>query len=310
VQAFDVVIVGTGHGGAQAAISLRQQGFTGSIAMIGRDREPPYERPPLSKEYLARDKAFERILIRPESFWASKQVQLQLDSEVVALDPEARELSLRDGRRIRYGELVWSAGGSPRRVACSGAELQGVHAVRDKADVDQIMDQLDRGASRVVVVVGGGYIGLEAAAVLVKLGCKVVLIEALDRVLARVAGQELSRFFEAEHRAHGVDLRLEARVDCLEGDGTAVTAVKLADGEVLPCDMVIVGIGIEPSVAPLSVAAASMLSARPWCISSHIVVPEASRIELSTSVWAFRPAQRRHTADVGKTCCPPATISW
>jgi 3-phenylpropionate/trans-cinnamate dioxygenase ferredoxin reductase subunit len=257
VQAYDLVIVGTGHGGAQAAIALRQQGFTGSIAMIGRDREPPYERPPLSKEYLARDKAFERLLIRPESFWADKQVELRLDSEVVALDAEAQVLSLHNGEQIGYGELVWSAGGSPRRVTCAGADLKGVHAVRDKADVDRIMAELDRGARRAVVV-GGGYIGLEAAAVLIKLGCEVVLIEALDRVLARVAGEELSRFFEAEHRAHGVDLRLEARVDCLEGDGTAVTGVRLVEGEILPCDMVIVGIGIEPSVAPLAGAGAAV----------------------------------------------------
>jgi 3-phenylpropionate/trans-cinnamate dioxygenase ferredoxin reductase subunit len=129
--------------------------------------------------------------------------------------------------------------------------------VRDKADVDRIMEELDGDAKRIVVV-GGGYIGLEAAAVFTKLGCQVVLLEALDRVLARVAGEQLSRFFEAEHRRHGVDLRLGAMVDCLEGDGERVTGVKLADGQVLPCDMVIVGIGISPSVEALARAGAAV----------------------------------------------------
>ncbi len=253
---YDVIIVGTGHGGAQAALALRQNGFEGSIAMIGRDSEPPYERPPLSKEYLARDKEFERILIRPASFWADKQVDLLLQADVVAVDAEARTVSLRDGRNLGYGELIWSAGGTPRKLTCPGAELTGVHAVRDKADVDAIMRQLDGGAKRAVVI-GGGYIGLEAAAVLRKLGCEVVLLEALDRVLARVAGEELSRFVEEEHRRQGVDLRLGAVVDCIEGDGTNVTGVRLADGEVIPCDMVIVGIGIVPSVEELVAAGAN-----------------------------------------------------
>jgi 3-phenylpropionate/trans-cinnamate dioxygenase ferredoxin reductase subunit len=255
LESYDVVIVGAGHGGAQAAVALRQQGFEGSIALLGKEDVPPYERPPLSKEYLAREKPFARIMIRPKSFWAHKQIDLLLDSEVTSTDPHARVLSLRDGRQVGYGDLVWSAGGLPRKLTCSGADLAGVHAVRDKVDADAIMRELDKGAKRAVIV-GGGYIGLEAAAVLTKLGCEVVLLEALDRVLARVAGEELSRFFEMEHRAQGVDLRLGAKVDCLEGDAEKVTSVRLASGETLPCDIVIVGIGIEPAVAPLVAAGA------------------------------------------------------
>jgi len=270
-QAYDAVIVGTGHGGAAAAIALRQQGFAGSICMIGRDSVPPYERPPLSKEYLARDKPFERILIRPESFWADKQVDLLLASEVTMIDAEARRLVLRSGRAMTYGELIWSAGGSPRRLTCAGSQLDGVHSVRDKADVDRIMAELDGGARRAIVI-GGGYIGLEATAVLTKLGCEVVLLEALDRVLARVAGEELSRFFEAEHRAHGVDLRLGTKVDCLEGDGGMVTGVRLGTGDVLRCDIVIVGIGIEPAVGPLAEAGAR--------ISNGVEVDEYCRTSL------------------------------
>ncbi len=252
---FDTIIVGGGHGGAQAAIALRQKGFSGSIAIVSMEPEPPYERPPLSKDYLARDRTFERILIRPEAFWADKDIQLILGAEVLAVDPDAKTVELDDGRRIGYGKLVWAAGGSPRRLTCSGADYDNVHAVRDKADVDRIMADLNSGARRVVII-GGGYIGLEAAAVLTKLGCEVTLLEALDRVLARVAGEDLSRFFEAEHRSRGVDVRLQARVDHIEGEGGRATAARLTDGSALACDMVIVGIGIEPSVGPLADAGA------------------------------------------------------
>ena len=246
----DVVIVGTGHGGAQAAIALRQQGHEGSIVMVGRDSEPPYERPPLSKEYLAGDKPFERIMIRPEKFWSDKDVELRLGQSVSEVDWMAHEVVLTDGTRIGYRKLIWAGGGDPRRLSCPGASLKGVHAVRDKRDVDTIMAALEHGAKRFVVI-GGGYIGLEAAAVLRKLECEVTLLEALPRVLARVAGEELSRFVESEHRAHGVDLRLETAVEAIEGEDGKVTGVKLADGEVIPCDAVIVGIGIVPAVAPL-----------------------------------------------------------
>ncbi len=253
--AYDVVIVGAGHGGAQCAIALRQQGFGGSIAMIGREPELPYERPPLSKEYFAREKSFERLYIRPAAFWADKAVEMQLGVAVTAVDPAAKRLTLSDGRTVGYGKLVWATGGEPRRLTCSGAALAGVHAIRTRADCDQLMGEIDGGA-RGIVVIGGGYIGLEAAAVLTKLGCRVTLLEALPRVLARVAGPELSAFYEAEHRAHGVDLRTGVAVDCLVGTDR-VDGVKLADGSILPADAVIVGIGIVPAVEPLLAAGAA-----------------------------------------------------
>lgn len=252
----DVLIAGAGHGGAAAAVALRQQGFAGSIMMVGRESEPPYERPPLSKEYLARDKEFERLYIRPPQFWAEKDIGLRLDTEITAIDAAAKQATLTGGDTVTYTHLIWAAGGDPRRLSCSGADLAGVHAVRTRADVDRMMAEIDAGAKRAVIV-GGGYIGLEAAAVLTKLGLEVVLIEMLDRVLARVAGEELSRFYEKEHRDHGVDLRLETGVDCIEGDGKKVAGVRLADGNVVPADMVIVGIGIVPSIGPLIVAGAS-----------------------------------------------------
>lgn len=251
----DIVIVGTGHAGAQAAIALRQNGYAGSIQMIGRDREPPYERPPLSKEYLAGDKPFERLLIRPPQFWAERDVALMLDTNVSKLDPAAKTLTVSGGNTVSYGTLIWAAGGDPRRLSCAGAQLAGVHTVRDKADADALRLDITQGARRAVVV-GGGYIGLEAAAVLRKLGCEVVLVEMLDRVLARVAGEDLSRFYEAEHRAHGVEIRLGAEIEAIEGEDH-VTGVRLAGGETIPCDLVVVGIGIVPAVGPLIAAGAA-----------------------------------------------------
>lgn len=252
----DIVIVGTGHGGAQAAISLRQSGFSGSILMISRDTVPPYERPPLSKEYLAGDKPFERVLIRPEAFWAEKGITLLLGASVTQVDAAAKTLSLSHGDSVSYGTLIWAAGGDARRLSCAGAELAGIHAVRDKADVDALMHDLVDGPKRVVVV-GGGYIGLEAAAVLTKFQARVTLLETLPRLLARVAGEALSNFFAKEHRAHGVDVRLSTGLDSVLGDGTRVTGVKLDNGEELACDLVVVGIGIVPAVAPLIAAGAA-----------------------------------------------------
>ncbi|MBP7335955.1 FAD-dependent oxidoreductase [Niveispirillum sp.] len=254
MKSFDVVIVGAGHGGAQTAALLRQNGFGGSVAIIGDERELPYERPPLSKEYLSGEKGFERILIRPAGFWRERSVDMLLGRRVAAVDPVGRALTLDDGEAVGYGRLVWAAGGAPRRLSCPGHELGGIHTIRTRADIDRLQAELP-GVDRVVIV-GGGYIGLEAAAVLVKRGKRVTVLEAQDRVLARVAGEALSRFFEAQHRAHGVDLRLNAVLSELEGWEGRVTGVRLADGSRIACDMVVAGIGIVPAVAPLIAAGA------------------------------------------------------
>jgi 3-phenylpropionate/trans-cinnamate dioxygenase ferredoxin reductase component len=254
MQISDVVIVGAGHGGAQAAVVLRQSGFTGSITMIGREAEPPYERPPLSKEYLAREKPFERLYIRPPHFWGERDIDLRLSTEVTRIDPVAQTVMLSDGSTLGYRDLIWATGGDPRRLTCPGSDLAGIHAVRNREDVDAIMAAL-AGVTRVAIV-GGGYIGLEAAAVLTKLGKQVTLLEALPRVLARVAGVELSAFFEREHRAHGVDVRTGASVVAITGAAGHATGVTLADGAHVPAEMIIVGIGIIPAVAPLITAGA------------------------------------------------------
>lgn len=266
----DVVIVGTGHGGAQAALALRQQGFAGSILMLGRDSAPPYERPPLSKEYLAGEKPFERILIRPPQFWAERDVGLMLESNVSKVDPATKTIILTGGDTVAYGALIWAAGGDPRRLSCPGAHLSGIHAVRDKADTDRLRAELAAGARRAVVI-GGGYIGLEVAAALRKQDCAVTVVEKEARLLFRVAGEDLARFYEGEHRAHGVDVRLASEVEAIEGDGDRVTAVRLAGDEALPCDLVVVGIGIVPAVGPLiaaGAAGANGVDVDPFCRTS------------------------------------------
>jgi len=250
---FDVVIVGAGHGGAQVAIMLRTQKFEGSIAIVGDEPDLPYERPPLSKEYFAGEKEFERIQLRPAKYWDEREVTMLLGKRVVSVDPVGHNVTTDGGETIGYGKLVWATGGAPRMLPIPGGDLPGVQGVRTRADADAMRAASETAGQ--IVVIGGGYIGLEAAAVLNKAGKKVVLLEALDRVLARVAGVDLSRFYEKEHRDHGVDLRLGVCVDAIEGD-THVTGVRLADGEVIPADLVIVGIGIVPAVEPLIAAGA------------------------------------------------------
>jgi 3-phenylpropionate/trans-cinnamate dioxygenase ferredoxin reductase subunit len=250
MERFDVLVVGGGQGGAQVASTLRQQQYGGTIAIVSDETDAPYERPALSKEYLAGEKTFEKMLLRPVSAWADKHIDLRLGKRVESIDAGAHVVTLEDGTPIGYGTLVWSAGGAPRSLACGGHDLPHVHAIRTRADVDRLKTELANATT--VVVIGGGYIGLEAAAVLSKLGKRVTIVEAMDRVLSRVAGEELSRFYEDEHRKHGAVVRLDAKVECIEASG-----VRLAGGEHLPAEIVIVGIGITPAIGPLEKAGAN-----------------------------------------------------
>ncbi|WP_068085292.1 NAD(P)/FAD-dependent oxidoreductase [Novosphingobium rosa] len=251
----DVLIVGAGHAGAQCAIALRQSGFSGSIMLIGREPDLPYDRPSLSKDYFARDKSFERLLIRPAQFWADKQIALRLGEAVEAVHPDLKQVVLADESTVTYGTLIWATGGDPRPLAVPGANLSGIHTIRSRADCDGLMAAIDSGARRIAIV-GGGYIGLEAAAVLARRECQVTVLEAAPRLLARVAGAEIAAFYAAEHTAHGVEIRLNASITALTGQDS-VDGVALADGEVIPADAVIVGIGIAPSIAPLVAAGAA-----------------------------------------------------
>jgi 3-phenylpropionate/trans-cinnamate dioxygenase ferredoxin reductase component len=249
-----VLIVGAGHGGAQVAIALRRQKFPGTITILGDEPHLPYERPALSKEYLSGIKPWERMLLLPERGWREREVSLLPNRRVVSVDPAAHTVSTASGEHYTYDALVWATGGTPRRLTCEGHDAARVCAVRNRGDVDTLLQYLPD--VKRVVVIGGGYIGLEAAAVLIKQGKEVTVLEALDRVLARVAGEPLSQFYEAEHRAQGVNVVLGAVVDRVIVERGRAIGIRLKNGSEFRAQVVIVGIGIAPAVEPLLAAGA------------------------------------------------------
>ncbi|MDA0923996.1 MAG: FAD/NAD(P)-binding oxidoreductase [Proteobacteria bacterium] len=250
-----MVVVGAGQAGAACVAKLRAEGFAGAITLIGAETVPPYQRPPLSKAYLLGEMTLDRLLLRPESYYREAGIDLMLGAEVQAINPLARQITL-DGQTITYDALVLTTGSVPRRLpAAIGGDLGGVHVVRGLRDVDAMA--LGMQAGRRTLIVGGGYIGLEAAAVARKRGMDVTLIEMAPRILQRVAAPETSDYFRALHSAHGVDIREGVGLTRLVGAGH-VTGAILSDGVELPCDMVIVGIGIAPDTA-LAEAAGLMI---------------------------------------------------
>jgi 3-phenylpropionate/trans-cinnamate dioxygenase ferredoxin reductase subunit len=250
-----VVIVGTGHAATSAATALRRLGFGGLILLIGEEVELPYQRPPLSKEYLSGEMDRDQILLHPPGYWSDRSVIFHLGDGVVEIDPVSEVVVTRSGRRFSYTHLIWAAGGHARRLGCEGGDFAGVHTLRSRADADELRSQLS-GAERIVIV-GGGYVGLEAAATLSVARKEIVLLEAQDRLLARVAGGPLSDFYEREHRLHGIDIRTDSSVVAVEGGGDRMTAVRLSNGDRIIADMMIVGIGLVPNVGALLDAGAA-----------------------------------------------------
>lgn len=240
---FDVVIVGASHAGAHVASTLRDRGFNGSLVVIGEEPVLPYDRPSLSKSYMLGSITIESILLRDAGYWRENHIDLALGVTALALDPESSTLRLSDGRVLRFGHCVLAMGAAPRTLTCPGADLPGIHMVRSIGDVDAIRAALQQRMK--VVIVGAGYVGLEAAAVLRELDHEVTMVEAQNRVLARVTGPLLSNFIENKHRSHGVDFRLGQQVIAFGGT-VWVESVLLASGERLAADLVIVGIGIVP----------------------------------------------------------------
>jgi 3-phenylpropionate/trans-cinnamate dioxygenase ferredoxin reductase subunit len=238
-----VVIVGAGQAGAQAAFSLRQWGFDGSIVLIGDEPFLPYERPPLSKDLLKRTLEEDRLFFRTASWYEENAVDLRTSASVARIDRDRRVAVLNDGRTESWDALVIATGSRPRPLPVPGASLTGVFELRTIADTRRISEAMRPGAR--LVVVGAGYIGLEVAAVAQSLGLEVTVLEAMDRVLARVTGPVVSEFFEREHRSRGVDIRCGARLEGFGGD-EGLRSANLADGSRIDCDLAVVGVGILP----------------------------------------------------------------
>ena len=261
-----LVVVGGGQAAAQAIQTLRQQSFAGAITLLCEEPLPPYQRPPLSKKYLAGELPKERLLLRPESFYAERNVTVKLGCRAMELDRGRQTLRLSDGSMLAYDRLLLATGSRPRRLDVPGSTLRGVHYLRTVADVDGIVADLAPGAR--VALVGAGFIGLEAAAVLRQRGFAVTVLEALERVLGRAVGPEVSRFYADAHRAAGVELHTGTQVHSFGGE-SRVTAVKSADGRTFACDVAIIGIGVVPNV---ELAAAAGLACE-----NGIVIDEFTR---------------------------------
>ncbi len=240
-----IVVVGAGQAGQSLVTKLRSEGFDGRITLIGEEPVPPYQRPPLSKKYLLGEMELEQLFLRPEGFYAEHDIALRLGRPVQEIDRAAKTLTV-GGEVIAWDRLALTTGAVPRRLpAAIGGDLPGVHVVRNLADVDAMAPEFAPG--RRVLIVGGGYIGLEAAAVAARKGLQVVLVEAAERILQRVASAETAAFIREVHLREGVDIREGTGLEWLEGEGR-VQAAKLADGTRLEVDFVIVGVGVDPDV--------------------------------------------------------------
>jgi 3-phenylpropionate/trans-cinnamate dioxygenase ferredoxin reductase subunit len=237
-----VVIVGAGQAGYQVAASLRAKKFDGEIVLLGEEPAPPYQRPPLSKGYVKGEAKESTLWLRAADFYTANNIELRTDCRVAALDRGAHEVVLADGARIAYNSLVLATGGRVRKLPVAGAELAGVAYVRTLADAKALKPQIEAAGN--VVVIGGGFIGLECASVASVLGCKVVVLEAMERLMARVVSPVLSDYYRDLHRSRGVDVRLGASVTEIVGKDGRVTGVRCGDGEVVPADLVVIGIGI------------------------------------------------------------------
>lgn len=241
-----IVVIGAGQAGSSLVAKLRKDGFDGEITLIGAEDALPYQRPPLSKAYLLGEMELERLFLRPASFYADNNITLKLGQQVTAIDAAAKTVTLGSDEVISYDQLALTTGSDPRHLpAAIGGDLDGVHVVRGLRDVDAMAPQVREGAR--ALIVGGGYIGLEAAAVCAKRGVQVTLVEMADRILQRVAAAETSDYFRALHTEHGVDIREGVGLERLEGEGGKVARAVLGSGEVLEVDFVVVGVGITPS---------------------------------------------------------------
>ena len=241
-----IVVLGGGQAAAQAIQSLRMGGYEGELTLVGAEAALPYQRPPLSKAYMKGEFAEERLYFKPAAWYEDNKVDLVLSTRAIAINRADRTVEIEHGGKLGYDALIIATGSRPRDLPIEGADLEHVYALRDLADVERIRPQMVAGRS--IVIVGAGYIGLEAAAVAQQMGLKATVLEMAPRVLARVTSPVMSAFYETEHRQQGVDIRTETSLSRLEGtDDGAVSKAVLNDGTVLDADIVLVGIGILPN---------------------------------------------------------------
>ncbi|MEM9049043.1 MAG: FAD-dependent oxidoreductase [Pseudomonadota bacterium] len=243
-----IVILGAGQAGASLAARLRAKGHAGPIALVGGETAPPYQRPPLSKAYLLGEMPRERLLLRGDGFWAEQRIALMTGVKAVAIDRAARRVMLADGRGLDYDGLALTLGATPRTLPGSaGGGLDGVHMVRSLADIDAMREAIVPGGD--ALIVGGGYIGLEAAAVLRKRSMNVTLIEAAPRILGRVASAETAAWFRTLHSGHGVTIKEGIGLTTLTGKAGQLRGAVLSDGTEMGCRLAVIGIGILPEIA-------------------------------------------------------------
>jgi 3-phenylpropionate/trans-cinnamate dioxygenase ferredoxin reductase component len=240
------VIVGASVAGAKAAETLRAEGFDGRVVLVGAEDERPYERPPLSKDYLRGEVDRETVYVHPEDYYADHDIELRLGATAVSLNAAARELALDDGERLRYDRLLLATGAEPRRLSIAGGDLDGVLYLRSVADCDALRERLDRGGA--VVVIGAGWIGAEVAASARQRGLEVTIVDPMTVPLERVLGTEVGAVYRDIHLDHGVQMLMGSGVEAFEG-GNAVERVRTSDGRELACDFVVVGVGVQPRIA-------------------------------------------------------------
>jgi 3-phenylpropionate/trans-cinnamate dioxygenase ferredoxin reductase subunit len=286
-----VVVVGAGLAGAKAVETLRAEGFAGRVVLVGGEPERPYERPPLSKQYLLGAAGRDSAHVHPGSWYADHDVELRLGVRAVALDPAGHRVELDTGEVLRYGAVLLATGASPRRLPVPGADLEGVRYLRTLADADLLRAELS-GGDRQVVVVGGGWIGLEVAAAARHHGNPVTVVEPQPTPLGGVLGARMGEVFARLHRSHGVDLRTGRTVQALEGSSGRVRSVVLDGGDVLPADVVVVGVGVVPETA---LAEAAGLPVRNGVVVDSSLRSAAPDVFAAGDVAAaFSPRYGRH----------------
>jgi 3-phenylpropionate/trans-cinnamate dioxygenase ferredoxin reductase subunit len=283
-----IVIIGAGQAGGQAAETLRREGFEGRIVLVGDEPHIPYQRPPLSKKFMSGEMPLERVYFKPPEFFDAEKVELKLNANAAKIDRARKVVVLDDGEELTYDKLLIATGSRVRTIDIPGADLPGVHYLRSITDVEGIQKNFREGAK--LVVVGGGYIGLEVAAVAVKRGIDVTVLEMADRVLQRVTSPEMSAFFEKVHGEEGVKIRVGTGVTAFEGDGK-LEAVVTSTGEKLPADFAVVGIGILPNV---ELAAEAGLE-----VDNGIVVDETGRTS-DPDIYAAGDCTSFHCGPVGR----------